>query len=327
MALGTIFLKEVPIVDNTTVALEYDFSAYQGVLIYGSTITLTGNFTVNATLASREFIKIFYRGASITYGAGSIVIFGRTLTQKEANSNLEITVSLLQGTTSVDVREELTDRQSKGIKLIDLAAGVASQTFTKYTEKTIVVKGTNSVATQVDYETSGSFADGDTFEVSWLAQLTASSFTGSTMFGTTLTVDDVYYGFYLKAVYSSTDAGFKVVKIPFKTVPDSYTAFGSFETGEQGAYRYYFTKKVSCTKVRVIVTKALSATDNGTVTIQKNGSGSDAIELPLSSVFGTQSELVYTQSFVEGDYIDFIFAKTTVGGKAQATVEFTPVNV
>ncbi len=102
----------------------------------------------------------------------------------------------------------------------------------------------------------------------------------------------------------------------------------SFDTGESGTVKLYFPKTTTITTVRLFVTKALAATDAGTVTL-KNSSGTGMAggvgTVPLSSVFGTEVLITPTDhnSVAAGDFIELVSAKTTAGGKLLATVFYT----
>lgn len=100
----------------------------------------------------------------------------------------------------------------------------------------------------------------------------------------------------------------------------------SFETGETGAIRIYFPMPVQITNIRSIVTKALAATDAGTVTGANSvgNSATGVITIPLSSVLGTELNVVPTtnNTVAAGSYYQLTPAKVTAGGKAQVAIEY-----
>ena len=109
-------------------------------------------------------------------------------------------------------------------------------------------------------------------------------------------------------------------------LPAPTVASLSFESGEQGAYRVYTSAKLRVLRVKAIVTKAIAATDNGTITI-KNAAGSTiaTLTITLSSAIGTEfttGAIVSTnQDIGEDSFFDLTTAKTTVGGKVQVSIE------
>jgi len=115
-------------------------------------------------------------------------------------------------------------------------------------------------------------------------------------------------------------------------VPVPSVANLSFETGEQGAGRVYVPSKVKLVRVKLIVTKALAATDAGTLTV-KDASGSTiaTLTVPLSSAIGAEvdSGLITTSNNVIADdsFFDLTTAKTTVGGKIQVSVQYAVMPV
>lgn len=102
----------------------------------------------------------------------------------------------------------------------------------------------------------------------------------------------------------------------------------SFETGEQAAQRVYVPFKIRVTKIRGIVTKALAATDAGTVTAA-NASGSmtsGAMSFPLSSALNAEPTALApsgANTVIAADsYVQLTAAKTTAGGKVLITIEY-----
>jgi phosphoenolpyruvate-protein kinase (PTS system EI component) len=106
----------------------------------------------------------------------------------------------------------------------------------------------------------------------------------------------------------------------------------SFESNETLTHRVYFEVAVTITGWRVQVTKALAATDAGTINLQDSAGANitpnATLTIPLSTIIGT----VYNQGaptsanrvVAAGDYIQFVVLKTTPGGKARITISFTP---
>lgn len=101
----------------------------------------------------------------------------------------------------------------------------------------------------------------------------------------------------------------------------------SFEAGEQLSNRIYFPYKATIVRLRSIVTKALAATDNGTITAQNDASqamASGVLTHLASAALGNEQTTVPTSNNIveAGSSIRLVTAKTTVGGKALVSVEF-----
>lgn len=111
-------------------------------------------------------------------------------------------------------------------------------------------------------------------------------------------------------------------------MPAPIVALVSYETGEQGAYRIYTAGKIKINRVKTIVVKAIGATDNGTITV-KDAAGdtiatithvaSDAVGVEDDSGVITDTD----QDIGKDSFFDLTTAKTTAGGKALVSVEYS----
>jgi len=102
----------------------------------------------------------------------------------------------------------------------------------------------------------------------------------------------------------------------------------SFETGEQTTHTVYFPFKVTVNKIRSFVTKALAATDDGTITAKNNagtGMTNGVITIAASAAVAAEGSASPTANNVIGadEKIQLTIAKTTAGGRARVTIEFT----
>ncbi len=110
-------------------------------------------------------------------------------------------------------------------------------------------------------------------------------------------------------------------------MPAPIVANLSFETGEQGAYRIYTFGKIRVVRVKAIVTKAIAATDDGTITI-KDAAGDTIATLTAtaSDTIGTEYDttiITDTDKDIGKDsYFDLVTAKSTAGGKVIVSVEY-----
>ncbi len=98
----------------------------------------------------------------------------------------------------------------------------------------------------------------------------------------------------------------------------------SFEAGGQGTHKVYLPYACTVTSWRVFVTKALAATDAGTITLQNsagvNMTASAVATVPSSSAYGTelnQTGTVANNAIAAGSYAQLVTAKATAGGRAQ----------
>ena len=112
-------------------------------------------------------------------------------------------------------------------------------------------------------------------------------------------------------------------------MPGELTANVSFEAGEQCQNRMFTAGKIRINRVKAIVTKALAATDAGTITI-KNAAGVTVatISIPLStaldSVFDTGLIAGNGIGDILGDsFFSLVTAKTTAGGKCLVSVDYS----
>lgn len=101
----------------------------------------------------------------------------------------------------------------------------------------------------------------------------------------------------------------------------------SFETGEQAAIKLYFPFAVEIKKIRAIATKAIAATDNGTIT-GANATGNSTggvITFTASDAINTEKTASPTTNNKVGkdSFYKLTSAKTTAGGRALVTLEYT----
>jgi hypothetical protein len=104
------------------------------------------------------------------------------------------------------------------------------------------------------------------------------------------------------------------------------TAPFSFETGEQGIIKIYFPQPVTITKIRAINTKAIAASDTGTLTGANATGASTAgvITFGISDAINTEYAVTPTSNntVAAGSYYKVTPAKTTAGGKGLVSIEY-----
>lgn len=102
----------------------------------------------------------------------------------------------------------------------------------------------------------------------------------------------------------------------------------SFETNLLTATRIYFPYKVQINKIRSIVTKAVAATDDGTITgANATGSSTAVVTVAASSALNTEDTATITDNNVVAadSYYSLTSAKTTKGGTVLCTIEYTRI--
>lgn len=102
----------------------------------------------------------------------------------------------------------------------------------------------------------------------------------------------------------------------------------SFESGEQTTHKIYFPYPVYITEARAQVTKALAATNAGTITLKNNAGTAMAtgvITFAASSALATLGYCKPTskQGISATQYLQITVAKTTAGGRARVVIYFT----
>lgn len=213
-----------------------------------------------------------------------------------------------------------------------------------------IVTGTATLTTgdyNITFSTTGAIA-GDTFIVEYNANLTHGA--GVVVIGgKTLTENEslkgglvllgyydgaawqtsIYYdlnGGYQLATANIGDSQVTVAKVESNLRYELVNLEGSFETGEVGDFKIKMPYPGTVSEIYSYATKAIAATDNGTIT-PKNNAGttmtSGVITYTASDARGTAytSTPTANNTFVAGDILTFTFAKTTAGGKATLTIK------
>lgn len=125
------------------------------------------------------------------------------------------------------------------------------------------------------------------------------------------------------------DANVTVAKVSADLKAEVLTIPASFETGELGAIKFKMPYPGSIVNVYAIATKAIAATDAGTVVLKNNAGTTMTVTTPISfaasDIFGTAytSAVTASNTFVAGDILTILTAKTTAGGKVLISLEVT----
>ena len=233
------------------------------------------------------------------------------------------------------------------------AADNTTVTLTANTDKQYqTVSGTVSLTTgnyEINLSTTGAKA-GDIFIIKYVGAVTVGSF--DVIIGSaTLTAEDAltggltilaYYSggawlyttfksFYHSAKIQAADIASNAVTVAKLATELQYevvTIPVSFETGEQCANKVKMPYAGTVSEIYGIVTKAIAATDAGTVTAKNNG-GTTMTEGVITAAASAALDTAYTvtptanNTFVAGDILSFTTAKTTVGGKMLLSIKIT----
>ena len=100
----------------------------------------------------------------------------------------------------------------------------------------------------------------------------------------------------------------------------------SFETGEQSINSFTIPYDCTMSSIRYIVTKAIAATDDATISSTIGGVSTSpaTITIAASTVIDTSAVTAYSLASVSaGDIINMTSAKTTAGGKALIALTLT----
>ncbi len=112
------------------------------------------------------------------------------------------------------------------------------------------------------------------------------------------------------------------LKEAVRSIPVNFAAAGV------GTFRLYFNNKVTINRVRSVVTGALAASDDGTVTLQNSAGAAmnnGVVTIAASAAVGDLDSCVPDSNNVvtADDYINVVVAKTTPNGTAWVDIEYT----
>ena len=125
-------------------------------------------------------------------------------------------------------------------------------------------------------------------------------------------------------------ANVTLAKLESKLLIDTVVVAASFESGEVGAgYKIKMNYAGTIGDIYAVATKALAATDAGTVTIKNNAGTVMTVTTPISFAASDAIGTAYTSAvtanntFIVGDILTITTAKATVGGKVLISLKST----
>ncbi len=282
-------------------------------------VLLVVDLTIDPTGTPIEGMQyVFNYGGSVIYDGGQITIFGRLLTAIEAQYQYTITCTYTDGDWVVKL--EFSDLSTIG-----------TASITDYAVTNAKLAGSITLA-KILASTRGFLARAEAFGV-WAAFSAVTSGNlvmgnGTDVVSQAMSGDATINGTGVITVGNDKittakilNANVTVAKVEASLKANDVSVDASFETGELGAYPYRMSYAGSVTNFFFAVTKAMAATDVGTVII-KNNAGvtmtlTTPVSIPASTAIGTSYNTAVTanNTFVAGDIITVFTAKATAGGK------------
>jgi len=320
-----------------TIVFPDDFK-YVNYIVNG-TATLSSNYTINysGTPENNTILEIKYV-ADIDLATNTITILGKTLSQEEANSNLNIVAVWNGSTFDVAVLKDNGNSNYAITATYTVPNGGGTTTLVPgINPKVLILDGTPTLSSPYTVTGTG-VNNGDEFYVFYSTQAVLGV-NSVTIFGIRLN-DTIAEngGAYVHAVYDGSSWIAKVIRdsdvligvdeVNTDVVTDTIVVDCSFETGEQGNNRIYIYTDFTVLSFSYSVIKALAATDAGTITPGINGtpivlSPPGAISIAASTAINTTGVVTVASlnTGVAGSYIDLVSAKTTVGGKIRVSLK------
>jgi hypothetical protein len=167
--------------------------------------------------------------------------------------------------------------------------------------------------------------------LSKLAALTASKVVVTDGSGVITTANQVSAALGGTAIDTSASTGFAQVSAGtwiVGAIAETLLLEVSFETGELGDFKIKMPYTGTVTEIYAYATKAIAATDAGTI-IAKNNGGTTMTAGTITYAISDPRGTAYTvtpsanNTFVAGDLLTFTTAKATAGGKVQLSIKVT----
>ena len=328
-----LYNKKVTIVTGggTDTIVFPDDCKYINYIIDGSA-TLSSNYTLNYSGTPEDFLVLEIKYvADINLFGNTITILGKTLSQEEANSNLNI-VAVWNG-SSFDVAVLKDNGNSNyGItaRYTVPNSGGTTTLVPGINPRVLILDGTPTLSSPYTVTGTG-VNNGDEFYVFYTTQAVLGA-NSVTIFGISLN-DTIAEngGAYVHAVYDGSSWVAKVIRdsdiaIGVDEVNDDVVTY-TIVVGEQGNNTIYMYTNFIVQDFSYSVIKTLGITDPGTITPKINGvnivlNPPGAISIAAGTVIDTTGtvDVNTNNTGIAGDYIDLVSAKTTAGGKVRVSL-------
>jgi hypothetical protein len=308
-----------------------------GTYVFDGSGTLLASYAITADMTHTLItgkparVKIFYKG-NWELDGNQITVFGTPLTAQQALlGNTEFDCFYDGSAWTVQVVNQPYARTYSALQSVDISAGLTLNVNPNTDGKFIQLIGTGALGGDVNITCtpapSETIRSSEEFYVTYTGDLDPNGYT-ITIFGVALTDTQVAAGkvsVYAYYDYANTAFVTQVVQDPtVNEQGESIVIPVSFETDEQCNNSIIAAFNGTIEQEDAFVTKELANTDAGTITVQINGTPvtNGAITIPLSSPLDTQVSATPTalNTFVKGDIISAVTAKTTAGGKALLTL-------
>ncbi len=295
----------------------------------GGAVALAGNVTITASgtpITGSTFS--FLIGGGFTLGAFTFTIFGTALTAAQCLYK-QVVFCYYNGTTwDVYIASDDTDASDdvNGADIVDgtitnakLAGSIALTKLAVLAARGYTVRGgVNGVVEAFDAKTSGTFLGGNGTDLVMQTMSGDATLNGAGVL--TLANDAV-------VTANITDANITAAKLDTELRSEVIPIAISFETGEQAVYGIRMSYAGSVTNVYCKATKAIAATDAGTLTFKDNAGTTMTVTTPIVFAISDPINTAYSSAvtanntFVDGDIITITPAKATAGGKVLVILE------
>jgi hypothetical protein len=294
------------------------------VLASGGAVALAGNVAISSSgTPSVQTTFSFRFGGGFTLGAFSFTFFGVALTAAQALYEQYVTAVFNGSTWDVSIASDFSNgnKDINGADIINLSipsGAIANQAigYTKIANAALegsIMKATvNGAWTALLAGSAGQLIVSDSLNPNYVTMSGDASIDKNGV----ITINNKVVG-----TAKIDDGAVTTIKLSADAAADMMPIACSFESGEEGAIKFKMPYTGTITGVYAIATKAIAATDNGTVVLKNNAGTTMTVTSPIvfaaSDAFGTayQSGVTANNSFVAGDLITVLTAKPTAGGK------------
>jgi len=296
----------------------------------GGAVTLLGDVIISSsgTPTVNTTYNIVVTGG-FTLGANIFTVFGTNLTTAQCLYKQNIFIKYNGSSWDVYIASDDTDASDdiNGADIVDgsivnaklAASTIALTKLAALGSRGYTLRGgINGALEGFDAKTSGTFLGGNGTDLVMQTMSGAATLNGAGVL--TLSANSV-------ATSNITDANVTVAKVSADLKAEIITVQVSFESGEQAVYGIRMSYAGSITNVYCKATKAIAATDTGTITFKNNAGTTMTVTTPIVFAISDPINTAYSSAvtanntFIDGDIITITPAKVTAGGKVLVILE------
>lgn len=315
---------------GATITLDEQYPLY---IIQGTANALAAGIVITAAVPTTPVsYKVLYAAQATYTGANVVTPFGTPLTAEQALNVclIEVAYDFVAGAWVASICDGFVSDPYEGIVSTPVILGGTTVTLTKNSKQWQRFTGGGILTGDQSVTWSGTFRDGQIFFLQWSAPSTKGAATVS-LAGQSLTTDQVAVaGCTVIAVYDLASTTFRTQiignPVQFSGWSDSWVIPVGFSATTQCNNSFVAPCNGTITQLDSYVTTALTNTDAGTVTAKINGVAvtTGVLTIPLSSALDTHNSATPSgaNTFVTGDVISLVSAKTTPNGAALVTVRY-----